>query len=458
MRAPSAQTSEADVVAGLRAVFDDGRTLPLEWRRRQLDGLQRLVTQRERDLAAAVKADLGRDAMTTFLADIGPVRAEIGHSLRSLSRWASPRRVRVPVALRPGRAAVEPRPKGIVLVIGAWNFPILLTLQPLVSALAAGNVVALKPSELAPETAAVLERLLPAYVDAEAVRVVTGGAEVSTTLLAERFDHIFVTGSTRVGRIVAEAAALHLTPTTLELGGKSPVIVAADADLDVAARRIAWAKCVNTGQACLAPDYILVEAPVRDAFRTRLVEALRGAAAAQPGRIVDRRQFDRLAGLLRDSGGEVVGGAVDEAALRMGPAVVVDPEPNSRLMQDEIFGPILPVVTVPSVDEAVRFVRQRPDPLALYVFTEFSATADAVLAATTSGTAAVNHLLQQLLVPDLPFGGVGPSGMGAYHGRVGFDTFSHLRGVLRRPTTPDPSIAYPPYGPATRRLLRRFLG
>ncbi|HEX2806667.1 MAG TPA: aldehyde dehydrogenase family protein, partial [Kineosporiaceae bacterium] len=458
MRAPSAQTSEADVVAGLRAVFDDGHTLPLEWRRRQLNGLQRLVTQRERDLAAAVKADLGRDAMTTFLADIGPVRAEIGHSLRSLSRWASPRRVRVPVALRPGRAAVEPRPKGIVLVIGAWNFPILLTLQPLVSALAAGNVVALKPSELAPETAAVLERLLPAYVDAEAVRVVTGGAEVSTTLLAERFDHIFFTGSTRVGRIVAEAAALHLTPTTLELGGKSPVIVAADADLDVAARRIAWAKCFNTGQACLAPDYLLVEATVRDAFRTRLVEALRGAAAAQPGRIVDRRQFDRLAGLLRDSGGDVVGGAVDEAALRMGPAVVVDPAPNSRLMQDEIFGPILPVVTVPSVDEAVRFVRQRPDPLALYVFTEFSATADAVLAATTSGTAAVNHLLQQLLVPDLPFGGVGPSGMGAYHGRVGFDTFSHLRGVLRRPTTPDPSIAYPPYGPATRRLLRRFLG
>jgi aldehyde dehydrogenase (NAD+) len=197
----------------------------------------------------------------------------------------------------------------------------------------------------------------------------------------------------------------------------------------------------------LAPDCLLVEATVRDAFRTRLVEALRGAAAGQAGRIVDRRQFDRLAGLLRDSGGEVVGGAVDEAALRMGPAVVVDPAPDSRLMRDEIFGPILPILTVASIDEAVRFVRQRPDPLVLYVFTESSATADAVLAATTSGTAAVNHLLRQLLVPDLPFGGVGPSGDGAYHGRVGFDTFSHLRGALRRSTTPDPSIAARRTGP-----------
>ena len=448
----------AALVAQLRDAFASDRTRSLSWRRTQLEGLLRMLTENEPRFAAALEADLGRSAMGTFMGDIAPVTAEIKHTLRDLATWARRRKVALPLAQQPGRAWVQPQPKGVVLVIGAWNFPLLLTLQPLVSALAAGNAVAVKPSELSSHSAQLLEELVPDYLDPTAVRIVNGDAALSTALLAQRWDHVFFTGSTRVGRIVAEACARHLTPVTLELGGKSPVIVAADADVEVAARRIAWAKNVNAGQACIAPDYILVEESVRPRLVERLLAEMPKAGEAEPTHIVNEDHFDRLTELLDTHGGHTSGGALRRDRLQIAPAVVTDPSPDSALMSEEIFGPILPVLSVPTVRDAIDFVNARPRPLALYVFTRNDDVVDQVVERTTSGSVGVNHLLYQLLVPELPFGGVGPSGMGAYHGQYGFDTFSHLKAVLDKPTSPDLAIAYPPYGRFAASLLRRLMG
>ncbi|MFF2060076.1 aldehyde dehydrogenase family protein [Rhodococcus qingshengii] len=448
----------ADEVARLRRTFGSGRTRSLPWRREQLEGLLRLLDEREPELAVAIEQDLGRNAIGSFMGDIAPVRSEIRHTLKNLEKWARPRKVRVPVTQQPGVAREIPEPKGTVLVIGAWNFPILLTLHPLVSAIAAGNTVLLKPSELSPHVAAALATLLPLYLDPSAVAVVTGGVDVSTQVLAERFDHIFFTGSTRVGQVVLEAAAKHLTPVTLELGGKSPVIVTADADLDVAARRIAWGKCVNNGQACIAPDYVLVEDSVRPQFVERLLTRLQESAKAEPTRMVNEAHFDRVVGLLDGHGGDVVGGTHDRATLKIAGTVVTDPDPDSPVMQEEIFGPVLPVMSVPSLADAVAFVNDRPKPLALYVFSNSGRSVDTVVSSTSSGSVGVNQVLYQMLVPELPFGGVGESGMGSYHGRKGFDTFSHLKAVLHKPTVIDLALTYPPYGPIASRILRRVMG
>lgn len=451
------RTVAADL-AQVRGTFRSGRTRPLSWRTAQLDGLLRFVDENEAAIDAAIEADLGRGSMATFMADIAPVRHEIRHTLAHLKKWAAPTPVPLAAAQMPGKAWTVNEPKGVVLVIGAWNFPLLLTLHPVVSALAAGNTVVLKPSEHAPATAELLARQLPGYVDPAAVRVVTGDASVSAALVAEQFDHVFFTGSTEVGREVLRASAEHLTPVTLELGGKSPVIVAADADLDVAARRIAWAKTVNAGQACIAPDYVLVEDSVRPALVARLLEALPLAGAADTTRIVDDRHLERLAALLEGHGGDTVGGRIDRNTRRMQPALVTDPDLDSPLMQSEIFGPILPIVSVSSIADAVRFVGDRPSPLALYLFTGSKEVEKHVITNTSSGSVGVNHLLYQLLVPELPFGGIGESGMGSYHGKNGFETFSHRKSVLRKPTTPDLSFAYPPYGATATKLLRRLMG
>jgi aldehyde dehydrogenase (NAD+) len=306
-----------------------------------------------------------------------------------------------------------------------------------------------------------MARHLHRYVDPDAVALVEGGVPETTALLENRFDHVFFTGSTAVGRVVMQAAAKHLTPVTLELGGKSPTIVAADADLAVAARRITWAKFMNAGQTCIAPDYVLVERPVRD----QLVEKLQGAITefygSDPrttpdlGRIVNQRHHERLSGLLDGAGGSVAcGGSGDAASRYLAPTIVVDPDVDSGLMTEEIFGPILPIVAIDSVEEAIAFVNERPKPLALYVYSKSKEIADRVLARTSSGGACINHSVVHILPDSLPFGGVGPSGTGAYHGKAGFDAFSHRRSVLRKSTRPDPGIVYPPYGKVASRLIR----
>jgi aldehyde dehydrogenase (NAD+) len=450
------------LVDRLRATYASGRTRPLAWRRAQLQALRALLTEHEDDLLESLAADLGKPRLEAWATDVGFVVNDIDHALKYLRRWTRPTRVRTPLATKPSRGRIVPEPLGAVLIIAPWNYPVQLALSPLVGAIAAGNVAVVKPSEVAPATAATLARLVPEYLDTDAVAVVEGAVPETQALLAERWDHVFYTGNGRVGRVVMEAAAKHLTPVTLELGGKSPAIVDASANLEVAARRIAWGKFLNAGQTCIAPDYVLVAAGLEDRFvelvRRCLFDFYGQEPKASPdyARIVNGSHFDRLVGLL-ESGTAAVGGEHDAATRFIAPTVLRDVLPESPVMQEEIFGPILPVLTVADAAEAIAFVNGRDKPLALYVFAGDTKVQQAVLDGTSSGGVCVNATLFHVAAPELPFGGVGESGIGAYHGKASFAVFSHEKSVLKRGTRPDPDLAYPPYTARKERLTRRFL-
>ncbi|GGW12874.1 aldehyde dehydrogenase [Streptomyces capoamus] len=429
----------ADVVARLRAGFATGRTKPVAWRTGQLRRLRALLTERGADLAAALRADLGKSSTEAYRTEIDFTVREIDHTLEHLADWLRPEPAPVPAHLGADATAwTQYDPLGVVLVIAPWNYPAQLLLAPLVGALASGNAVVAKPSELAPATSAALAELIPAYLDTDAVAVVEGGVPETTALLAERFDHIFYTGNGTVGRIVLRAAAEHLTPVTLELGGKSPVFVDRGTDLDVVADRLARGKFLNAGQTCVAPDYVLTDPATAPALEAALVRAVEGLFGSDPavspeyGRIVNERHFDRLSGLL-GSGRVAVGGVGDRAARYLAPTVLADVDPGSPVMQEEIFGPILPIVTVADLDEAIAFINDRDKPLALYVFSESDRTKERIAAETSSGGLGHGLPLAHLTVSDLPFGGVGESGMGNYHGRYSIETFSHRKAVLAKP-------------------------
>jgi aldehyde dehydrogenase (NAD+) len=464
--ASAESTGSADagrLVARLRTTFRDGKTRPVAWRRQQLEAMRRLLIEREAELLEALQKDLGKPPIEAWLTELRHVANEINDILRHLDSWVRAERVGVRAVLRPARATVVPEPLGVVLVIAPWNYPLHLLLLPMAYALAAGNAVVGKPSEVSGATAAALDRWVPEYLDAEAVAIVPGDAGVVTSLLAERWDHIFYTGNGRTGRVVMEAAAKHLTPVTLELGGKSPVIVDRSANLDVAARRIAWGKFVNAGQTCVAPDYVLVDRTVESRFVDAVVAAVRGFYGEDPrsspdyGRIVSDRHWDRLRSLLTDldSASVVVGGDGDREIRYLQPTVLRHVSWDQPVMAEEIFGPILPVRAVDSTEEAIAEINAHDKPLALYLFAEDTAVIDRVVAETSSGGVGINVTLLQLAVPELPFGGVGESGMGAYHGKTGFDTFTHRKAVLQRPTWLDPPVIYPPYSTLKQRLLRK---
>ncbi|MFE7650080.1 aldehyde dehydrogenase family protein [Streptomyces phaeoluteigriseus] len=429
----------ADVVARLRATFRTGRTKPAAWRTGQLRRLREMLTERGADLAAALHADLGKSATEAYRTEIDFTVREIDHTLDHLDDWLRPEPAPVPAHLgADARAWTQYDPLGVVLVIAPWNYPAQLLLAPLVGALAAGNAVLVKPSELAPATSAALARLLPAYLDTDAVAVVEGGIPQTTALLAERFDHIFYTGNGTVGRVVMRAAAEHLTPVTLELGGKSPALVDRGTDLAVVADRLARGKFLNAGQTCVAPDYVLTDPETAAALEPLLAEAVEKVHGADPqasgeyGRIINERHFDRLTGLL-GSGRVVVGGYSDRADKYIAPTVLADVDPASPVMREEIFGPILPIVTADGLDAAIRFINDRDKPLALYVFSESEETRARIAAETSSGGLGHGLPLAHLTVSDLPFGGVGESGMGNYHGRYSMETFSHRKAVLEKP-------------------------
>ncbi|GHA25405.1 MULTISPECIES: aldehyde dehydrogenase family protein [Streptomyces] len=429
----------ADVVARLRAAYAAGRTRPVEWRTGQLRRLRAMLTERGADLAAALNADLGKSGAEAYRTEIDFTVREIDHTLEHLAEWLRPEPAPVPAHLGADATAwTQYDPLGVVLVIAPWNYPAQLLLAPVVGALASGNAVVAKPSELAPATSAVLAELIPAYLDTDAVAVVEGAIPETTALLAERFDHIFYTGNGTVGRIVMRAAAEHLTPVTLELGGKSPVFVDRGTDLETVAGRLARGKFLNAGQTCVAPDYVLTDPETATALEAALVRAVEGLFGADPqrseeyGRIVNERHFDRLSALL-DSGRVVVGGVGDRATKYLAPTVLADVDPESPVMREEIFGPILPIVTVPGLDEAIDFINDRDKPLALYVFSESDETRERIAAETSSGGLGHGLPLAHLTVSDLPFGGVGESGMGSYHGRYSIETFSHRKAVLSKP-------------------------
>ncbi|MFJ6426146.1 aldehyde dehydrogenase family protein [Streptomyces hydrogenans] len=440
--APAAQQDQdiQETVRRLRAAFDTGLTRPAAWRRRQLHALRRLLRDNTTAIEEALYDDLRKGRTESHLTEIGGVLAEVEHALCHLDRWMKPRRVAVPLNMKPATARIHPEPLGVCLIIAPWNYPLILTLNPLVGALAAGNAAVVKPSELAPATSRLLAALLPRYL--EAVAVVEGAVEETTTLLAQRFDHIFYTGNGTVGRIVAAAAAKNLTPITLELGGKSPVFIDETADMAVTARRLAWGKFTNAGQTCVAPDYVLVTHAARAPLLAALPEAIHRMFGTDPrtsadyGRIVNDRHFQRLTALTAE--GDLLTGGISDAAERyIAPTVLTDVAPGAPVMTEEIFGPILPILAVRGVDEAIDFINARDKPLSLYAFTRDKAARQALLEKTSSGGLVYNAPMIHLGVPNLPFGGVGESGMGAYHGKASFDTFSHRKPVLTKPTRPD---------------------
>ncbi len=437
-----------------RSHFATGKTRSLAARREQLTKLRASVLGAEADIAAAVKADLGKCAFEAFIGELALVVGDIDFALKHLSDWSAPRRVGLPMTFQPASGNIVPEPLGVVLIISPWNYPFQLAIGPLVSALAAGNCAIIKPSEVTPHTSALLTRLIADTFDSEFVSVIEGGVEASQALLAEPFDHIFFTGSPAVGKIVMRAAADHLTPVTLELGGKSPCIVAADADLKVAARRIVWGKCFNVGQTCVAPDYLLVHSSVKAQLLTAIVETAKAffgedmAQSPDYGRIVSDRHFERLQSLMDEalaSGQKVMGGQSDAATRYMGLTVIDEVPLSTKAMQEEIFGPILPVLSYDDLSEAIAFINQRPKPLALYLFSTDKAQQNAVQNQTSSGGLCFNETISQYAVHNLPFGGVGQSGMGAAHGKAGFDRFSHHKSVLNRSNWLDLPVRYPPY-------------
>ncbi|WP_024448831.1 aldehyde dehydrogenase family protein [Mycolicibacterium iranicum] len=447
------------VVARLRQTFATGRTRPVEWRREQLHALERLMSENEAAITDALEKDLGRSPFEAWLADIASTTGEAAYAAKNVGKWTKRRHRLLEMSQLPGRGWVEYEPYGTVLIIGAWNFPFALTLGPAVGAIAAGNTMVLKPSEVAPASSALMAELVPRYLDNDAIAVIEGDGAVSQELIAQGFDHLLFTGGTEVGRRVYEGAAPHLTPVTLELGGKSPVIVSADADIEVAAKRIAWTKLINSGQICIAPDYVLADASVRDRLVDELRKTIDKFEAGNTGkRIVNERHFNRLANALAATKGTVaVGGETDAVNLKIQPTVVVDPDPAEPLMTDEIFGPILPIVTVQNLDEAISFVNARPKPLAAYLFTKAKAVRERVIRDVPAGGMVVNHLIFHFATHKLPFGGVGPSGLGAYHGKFGFETFSHKKSVLTKPTRPDlTAIIYPPYTEKAFKLARKL--
>ncbi len=444
-----------------RIFFQSGATRSRASRLEALDALDRAIRAAEPALLQALHDDLGKSAAEAYTSEIGFVLAEIAATRRNLRRWMAAAHPRSPLLLQPASAAVIPEPRGVTLIISPWNYPFQLACSPLVASLAAGNTVVLKPSEHAPRTADALARLIHAALPPERACVVTGGAEAATALLSHRFDHMFFTGGAAVGRLVAQAAAASLTPCTLELGGKSPCIVCADANLPVAARRIAWGKFLNAGQTCVAPDFVWADRRIVAPLLEELARAIRSFYGPDPrvspdyGRIVSTRHFDRLQAFLLDSR-IVCGGEADRDARYLAPTLLTDVPDGAPVLQEEIFGPILPVLAYDTLGAALDALRERPVPLALYLFSESRDTQDQILARSRSGGACVNDTVMHLLNPRLPFGGLGESGMGACHGRAGFDTFSHRRSVLRRGTRRDPAFRYPP-ARIPLRWLKRLL-
>jgi len=450
--------------AQLQVAFASGKTLPYEWRVSQLQGIMNICRNHTNEIVEAISKDLGRPKQDVLVAEVFGALTECQFAIANLTKWMQPQRVSHPMLHQPGKSMIMKQPKGLVLVITPWNFPINLSLISLVAVIAAGNAVLLKPSEVVSNCEHLLAELVPRYLDREAVQVITGGVAETTALLRLRWDHIFYTGNGAVARSVMRAAAENLTPITLELGGKSPTVVLDDANLDVAARRILYGKNLNSGQICVSPDYVLVLRSVEKKLQAKFKDVLQewfggdGQKSASTSRIVNERHFDRVQSLL-DSGGEVVAqaGKPDRASKFMPITLISNPPPNSAVMREEIFGPLLPILAFDSVDEIISYINTGEPPLAMYVFGQEGAVVDKLLQHTKSGGVCVNDVIFHLGSPHLPFGGIGPSGMGAYHGKWGFDEFSHARSVMYRATWMDPKQRYPPYEDKNLALVEKLV-
>ena len=449
------------MVSRQREFWNTGATRSTEWRLIQLKKLEQALEEREGALCAALKADLGKAAYESWLSEIGMTLAELRFARKHLKKWAAAKRRPSAMPLFPASSRVAPEPYGTVLIMSPWNYPVQLTLVPLVSALAAGNCAVVKPSAYAPSVARAVAELLGDIFPPEYVSVVQGGRAENAALLEQDFDYIFFTGSPAVGKTVMAAAAQHLTPVTLELGGKSPVIIAPDANIPLAARRIAWGKFLNAGQTCVAPDHVYIPTRLRDAFVKELEGQIHQLYGADPlagpdlPKIINEKHFNRVSGLM-GSGRTAVGGRTDPAARRIEPTVLVDVAETDPVMQEEIFGPVLPVLTYDSLDDLIARQQKKARPLALYIFTGDRALEKRIVSALPSGGVCVNDTVIHLANPHVPFGGVGNSGMGACHGRAGFDTFTHYRTIVRRGKL-DLPLRYAPYEGKNLNMVKKLM-
>lgn len=455
------------LVQELRKSFNSGKTKSYEWRAAQLQSISKMIDEREKEIIQALQLDLSKPELEAFVSEISMTKSSCQKALKDLKRWMAPEKVSTSITTYPSSAEIVSEPFGVVLIISTWNYPFLLSLDPVIGAIAAGNAIVLKPSEIAPATSSLLAGLLSEYVDRSTIKVVEGAVPETSALLDQKWDKIFYTGSTRVGHIVMAAAAKHLTPVVLELGGKCPAIVDSNINLEVAARRMIAGKwACNNGQACIAIDYIVTT----KSFAPKLVAALQltleeffgknPLESQDMSRIVNLYHFKRLAKLLDEDGTSdkiVLGGQRDENNLRIAPTILLDVPEDSLIMQEEIFGPLLPILTVDNIEDGFHMINSKPKPLAAYLFSDDSGLQKQFVQNISAGGMLINDAVLHLTVPTLPFGGVGDSGMGAYHGKFSFDAFSHKKGVLCRSFKGDASTRYPPYTPEKQRLLKALI-
>lgn len=441
------------------ALFSTHITKELTWRKQQLKQLKKLVVENEHEMLTALAEDLGKPPQESWVTEVSYLTNDIDYVLKNLKKWMKARTVYTPIVAQPSRSFIEAEPLGTVLVIGAWNYPFQLILAPLIAAISAGNCALIKPSELAAASSALLAKLIPLYLDSDAFSVVEGAVAETTELLELPFDHIMYTGNGLVGKVVMTAAAKHLTPVTLELGGKSPVYIDKSSNLDVALQRLAWGKWTNAGQTCIAPDYVMVTEDMVEAVVDGLkkqINKMYGQHSKNSdsyGRIINERHTKRLQGYLEGQN-IVVGGDIDVEQKYISPTIVVNPSLESTLMTEEIFGPILPMIMVKDFSEAVEFVNRREKPLAAYLFTKNKAQQNLWNKQISSGSQCINDVFMFHAVPELPFGGVGKSGMGCYSGKNGFDNFSHYKAIMKRPFLKDPFIRFAPFTDLKLKLLK----
>ena len=451
-----------DIVKKQRDFFHTGATLPVSYRIDALKKLRDIILRYEEEIAEAIRLDLGKSAFESYMCESGLVLSEISYMLKHIRSYAREKTVWTPLAQFCSRSYKKPSPYGVVLIMSPWNYPLMLTLDPLVDAIAAGNTAVLKPSAYSPHTSALIGKMMAECFEEEYIAVVSGGREENQALLDETFDYIFFTGSQTVGKVVMKKAAEHLTPVTLELGGKSPCIITKDADLRLAAKRVVFGKYLNCGQTCVAPDYIYCDATVKDAFIKAVKRQIIRQYGKRPyknenyGKIINQKHYDRIMGLI-DQDKVVLGGSGRAESLQIAPTVMDGVTFEDAVMQEEIFGPVMPVLTYDSIDEVVDRLQQMPSPLALYVFTSDKKTADRILSQCSFGGGCINDTIIHLATSEMGFGGCGASGMGAYHGKDGFDTFTHYKSIVDKKTFMDLPMRYQPYKSIHDRLIHIFL-
>ena len=451
-----------DLVTRQRSYFQSGATLPVSARLAALRRLYDAISSHEKEIRRALQKDLGKSGFESYMCETGMVLEEISYMLKHTRKFAREQRVHTPLAQFCSRSYKKPSPYGVTLIMSPWNYPFMLTLSPLADALAAGNTAVVKPSAYSPYTSEVLLSILTECFDPKYVAVVTGGRAENTCLLREHFDYIFFTGSQAVGKEVMRSAAEHLTPVTLELGGKSPCIVDQTADIRLAARRIVFGKYLNCGQTCVAPDYVYCHRSVKDQLIKEVQKQIRRQYGKQPlhssdyGKIINEKHFDRILGLI-DEKKVVHGGGSDRSTLRIEPTVMDNVTFSDAVMQEEIFGPVMPILVFDSLDEVIRRINSMPHPLALYIFTSDKKTARKVTARCGFGGGCINDTIIHLATSEMGFGGFGESGMGAYHGKTGFDTFTHYKSIVDKKTWIDLPMRYQPYRKRNEKMIRHFL-